>query len=355
MDMYPISYPENFTSGDELQGSPEEPVIFRFDQDLVYSEELVESIEMPPESATHRGGSPLSNGSSWATSPSTPESFFYDTAMTRETSSHSQITDMARVYSTDGLFHIYPGFDGDNTGYGPSNHGDPFRPQVEEVMTKSPPKRKADGWLPICNAGPLAERRQSGGTSASPPVGPSQVRPQTAAYVRPKHPRVRCGDCNKEFRGDHEMSRHRQRVHGDVRRVWVVRDRSSNGLLAGCKTCVSEKWYGIDYNCTAHLRRQHFEKNNLPVPENLRDWIESFWVKKDNEGVEQIVDDSLTTVDEGSERNAKKCKSERTAYFERGTSEYLMGDPTSPTPSTDNIAPSTSSSFTEQYARLAQC
>ncbi|KAF8542951.1 hypothetical protein BDD12DRAFT_302714 [Trichophaea hybrida] len=103
--------------------------------------------------------------------------------------------------------------------------------------------------------------------------------PTKPRYVRPKHPRIMCDHCpnSKGFRGDHEYRRHFERVHAEKKHGWVVRDRSSSGLLSKCRTCNADKVYGIDYNAVAHLKRQHFNLDkdpNVKAPENIRDWIE---------------------------------------------------------------------------------
>jgi hypothetical protein len=100
------------------------------------------------------------------------------------------------------------------------------------------------------------------------------------SYVRPKHPRVHCPECpqdHKGFRGEHEFNRHFDRKHAVHKKAWVVRDRSGTGLLSKCKACTTGRKYGVDYNATAHLKRQHFNvaKNpDVQIPENIRDWIE---------------------------------------------------------------------------------
>ena len=124
--------------------------------------------------------------------------------------------------------------------------------------------------------------------------GSSQTRTGSSSwgrgvYVRPRHPRVICPLCpdgHPGFRGDHEFRRHHERIHARAKRVWVVRDRSGSGLLSKCKACTSGRHYGVDYNATAHLKRQHFNSSKTPgvvAPDNIRDWIEAVEVKVDGE------------------------------------------------------------------------
>lgn len=101
-----------------------------------------------------------------------------------------------------------------------------------------------------------------------------------------------CQDHPQGFHGDHELRRHIDRRHANLRQVWRCKDNSVNSKakivvpIKNCKPCRTNKTYGSNYAAAAHLRRVHFNprKNKrgsrggmggdelLPM-EELKNWM----------------------------------------------------------------------------------
>lgn len=150
-------------------------------------------------------------------------------------------------------------------------------------------------------------------------VAEDGTRQQKAQISAPKHKpkemnKVSCPICNdhKEgFHGDHELRRHIDRAHKNVRKVFVCKDISPDGtFLANCPRCRNRKAYGANYNAAAHLRRVHFNPcvppkggrgkvsqgrggiggGDKPAMEVLRNWM--YEVLETNTSSGLVLDDS---------------------------------------------------------------
>jgi hypothetical protein len=151
-----------------------------------------------------------------------------------------------------------------------------------------------------------------------------------ASVQRPPRPKTYCHLCNDQpegFHGEHELRRHIDRVHAQVRKVWVCVDISPDKtFLANCKACRNGKRYGANYNAAAHLRRTHFnpcqrgrggrgkdsEKRggkgggNQPPMETLKLWMRETVERADEHSVDSVAAEGL---EEGASSVPTDCKS----------------------------------------------
>ena len=170
-----------------------------------------------------------------------------------------------------------------------------------------------------------------------------------APYVRPQHPKLTCSLCNEHpqgFRGEHELRRHWERAHAQVRKVWICIDPGINPANPDdwrptrpvdiCKQCKNRKQYGVYYNAAAHLRRAHFcprkrgrkargEKRESRAGKAGGDWPPIEWLKA-NGWLQEI---EVGATDDSTQDFGADIKDEEFDDFE---DEQMPYDTTPPDP-----------------------
>ena len=185
----------------------------------------------------------------------------------------------------------------------------------------------------------ITVHHEDGSTSQKTAISPPQKKEEKKKTIHCTF----CTDHPDGFHGDHELRRHMERTHAEIRKVWVCVDKSQDGqFLANCKACRNGKTYGANYNAAAHLRRTHFKPcqnkrgsrvkssekragiggGNWPPMEELKNWMKESFEHNVN-GISVLPMEPMSVSDSSSE-GVEQTQVDICPVYDNFTSEQDM-------------------------------